>query len=398
MKHRMNHQTDKNQTDKTQAIAIAITIAIAMFQRRKTPPPYKRVNKHQSAASKKAAEAATVRTTDNSSNPTNHTKKKGSSSINTSSVQKTMLPKQIFEHDPKEVILRCAQRIAPYSLSVDTLVRSLRTIRSNPNNTKYQSIDTSSTAFQRSLNAPGVMDFLRAMNFRFCSASTKNYNTSNSNSNSNRDRDSNHTTMLTLLHFDPAVFYLGISALEQIQQTSRVYKKHKALRTFQKEIDTCFVDTNIQAVNENELSARQHYLSKLPRAPSSGGSPITIEFGLPVVNTANSKTGSGDHSRTCDSTKTDRDNDKPKKISRDFDHDDTLDDVVNWLGGHINSSIPTKLRTGEWNIVDRNRMGSDTDDFKYYRLDVTELSDKTLHCIGCWPSARIAIVPAIPAK
>merc|ERR1712238_203003 len=83
------------------------------------------------------------------------------------------------------------------------------------------------------------------------------------------------------------------------------------------------------------------------------------------------------------------------KISRAFDHDDTFDDVVNWLGGHIHSSIPLKLQTGAWNIIDRNRIGSDNDDFNYYRLDVTELSEKTLYSIGCWPSARIAIIPNV---
>lgn len=105
--------------------------------------------------------------------------------------------------------------------------------------------------------------------------------------------------------------------------------------------------------------------------------------------------GSGSGSLKEDIGIEDNNTNKLKKISRDFDHDDTLDDVVNWLGGHINSSIPRKIRTGEWNIVDRNRIGSDNDDFNYYRLDVTELFDKTLYYIGCWPSARIAIVPSL---
>jgi len=278
------------------------------------------------------------------------------------------------------------------------LLRSLRTIRSNQNTKKYQSIDTSSLVFQRSLNAPGVIDFLRAMYFRSSSPSTKNKK-SNSNNNNNNSK------MLTLLQFDPTAFDVGISALEHIQQTSRAYAKHKALRTFHKEIGTCLVD-DTKSVNENEMLQRQQFLSKLPQEPSSGGSPITIEFGLPVVNTAHNNTvsggggGGGSGTRGNGSSKADsgsEHNQKNKltKISRAFDHDDTLDDVVNWLGGHINSSIPKKIRTGEWNIVDRNRLGSETDDFKYYRLDVTTLSDKTLYYIGCWPSARIAIVPSV---
>merc|ERR1712194_782820 len=156
------------------------------------------------------------------------------------------------------------------------LLRSLRTIRSNQNTKKYQSIDTSSLVFQRSLNAPGVIDFLRAMNFRYSSPSTKNKK-SNSNNNNNNSK------MLTLLQFDPTAFDVGISALEHIQQTSRAYAKHKALRIFQQEISTCFLVDATKAVHDHELSERQHYLSKLPHEPSNGGSPITIEFGLPVV-------------------------------------------------------------------------------------------------------------------
>jgi len=247
--------------------------------------------------------------------------------------------------------------MAPYSLSVDTLLRSLRTLRSHPHTNKYHSINTSSSVFQRSLHAPGVLDFLCAMNFRYASPSSTKHN--------------NNSKMLMLLQFDPAVFDVGISALEHIQQTSRAYAKHKALRIFQQEISTCFLVDATKVVHDHELSERQHYLSKLPHEPSNGGSPITIEFGLPVVPIV-------------------------PKISRDFDHDDTLNDVVNWLGGHIHRSIPMKLRTGHWNIVDRNRFaGSNKDDFQYYRLDVHELSEKTLYAIDCWPSARIAIVPRV---
>merc|ERR1712166_1436691 len=81
------------------------------------------------------------------------------------------------------------------------------------------------------------------------------------------------------------------------------------------------------------------------------------------------------------------------KISRGFDHDDILEDVINWLGGQA-SMIPSKLKTGEWSLVDRNTHGSE-EDYNYHRLDVSELSNKTLHYIGCWPSGRIALVPSL---
>jgi len=350
-----------------------------MFQRRRTPPPYQQVKKQQSASSKKAAAAAAaviVCTTDKKSNPNSGKKQ-----------HKTMiLPKQLSDHAPKEMILRCAQRMAPYSLSVDTLLRLLRTLRSHPQTTKYHSIDTSSMVFQRSLHAPYVLDFLRAMNFWYSSSSRTKYNNRNSNINSNNSK------ILTLLQFDPALFYIGISALEQIQQTSTAYAKHKALRTFHKEIDTvCSVDAT-KAVHENELSERKHYLSKLPKEPCSRGSAITIEFVLPGVTTASTSGSIKADSGIANNHK----NNTLQKITRAFDHDDTLNDVVNWLGGHIHSAIPKKLRTSTWHLVARNRRAGsdDTDDaFQYSRWDVTTLSDQTLYSLGRWPSARITIVP-----
>merc|ERR1712194_393243 len=152
----------------------------------------------------------------------------------------------------------------------------------------------------------------------------------------------NNRKMLTMFKFDPAVFYIGISALEHIQHTSRAYAKHKALRIFQQELDTLLVDDSTKAVDDHERSERQHFLSKLPHEPSSGGSPITIEFGLSVVTTANtnytvSSGGGGRGTGTSSSTKANMgsdDNHKKNtlhKISRVFDHDDTFDDVMNWL-------------------------------------------------------------------
>jgi len=311
--------------------------------------------KHPSAASRNAGRAATARSGGGSGLIATH--------------PNVHMPKRLSQHDQEEILLRCANRVAPYSLSVDTLVRSLKTIQSNPGIRKYQSIDTTSAAFQRSLNAPGVLDFLRAVNFHSSPAT-------------------NNRKTLTLSHFDPAAFYVGISALEQIQQTSPEYAKDKALRVFQKELDDILAT---KSVNEDETSARERYLSKLPSEPINGSSPIVVEFGLTTSNgISGGSTNANDINNKQQPLAT-----KQHKISRGFDSDDTLGDVVNWLGGHA-SVIPTKLETGEWTIVDRNRNGSE-EDYNYHRLDVSELSNKTLHYIGCWPSGRIAVVPRFTA-
>mmetsp|Transcript_50068 Transcript_50068/g.56703 ORF Transcript_50068/g.56703 Transcript_50068/m.56703 type:complete len:430 (+) Transcript_50068:72-1361(+) len=311
-------------------------------QRRRNPPP---LAKQQLAASKNVGRASTNRTTEVNNNNIHNTH------------PKVKIPKRLSQHDQEDIILRCANRVAPYSLSVDTLLRSLKVIQSNPRNVKFQTIDTNAVAFQRSLNAPGVLDFLKAVNFHYFP-------------------NSNNKT-LTLSHFDVAAFYLGISALEQIQQQSSDYAKHKTLRLFQKELIDSLATTS---KSNDETLARNRYLSKLPLEPVKGGSQITVEFGVTISNIANNSINS------------DNDN-QLTKISRGFDHDDTLGDVINWLGSQA-SVIPNKLETGEWNLVDRNRQGSE-ENYKYHRLDISELSDKTLQYNGCWPSGRMAIVPRL---
>lgn len=328
----------------------------------------RRRQQSQSAASKNAGRAAVSRTTSTNNNNNNITAKLKQNLSNTH--PKVQMPKRLSQHDQEDIIMRCANRVAPYSLTVDTLLRSLRTIQADPSNRKYHAVDTTTAMFRRSLNAPGVLDFLKALNFH------PNYN--------------NHKT-LTLAHFDAAAFYLGISALEQIQQSSPEYAKDKALRLFQKELASALATNTAE-----ELSARTKFLSKLPSEPTkgSGGSQITVEYGIILNNNNND-------------TDTDTNNTPQSKITRGFDHDDTLGDVVNWLGGQA-SVIPDKLETGEWRLVDRNRRqdndndtgngngnGNDDYNYNYQRLDLAELKDRTLQYIGCWPSGRLAIVPKV---
>lgn len=300
----------------------------------------------QSAASKNAGEAAASRLTSTAKLP-----KKGLASTH----PKVQMPKRLSQHDQEDVIMRCANRVAPYSLSVDTLLRSLKTIQGNPSNRKFHTVDTSTAMFQRSLSAPGVLDFLKAVNFH------PNYN--------------NQRT-LTLSHFDAAAFYLGISALEQMQQKSTEYIKDKSLRVFQKDVAGLLSGKT----TAEELSARTELLSKLPSEPSRKGSQITIEFGI-VLNKNNDTNNDASSEPSL------------AKITRGFDHDDTLGDVIQWLGGQA-TAIPQKLETGEWKLVDRNRQGPG-EDYSFHKLDLKELKNRTLQYVGCWPSGRLAIVPKL---
>ena len=294
----------------------------------------KKVNnkpKTKSAASKRAGQAALKR----------FDKDDGSGSSNTpaaaiASHPKVQVPKRLSQHDREDVIMRCASRLSFHPMAVDTLLRSLRTIRANPQNLKYQTIDTTTAGFQRSLDKPGVRDFLKAVGF---------YSMQNGR-------------ILKLSVFDPATFYLGISALEQIQQTSTDYANNKAVLTFEKQIEQA-----LAAQDDHEVAKRAEFMSKCPSESLTAGSQVTVELG----NT---------------------------KISRKFDGDDTLHDVVHWLGGHT-SMIPQKLlETKEWHLVDRNH----PDALPYDDLEENGVLEKTLQYLGCWPSGRLAIVPTLPYR
>lgn len=312
--------------------------------------------RQQSAASRNAGLAASSRI----ENRSNNSKQ---SLANTH--PKVQMPKRLSQHDQEDIIMRCTSRVAPYSLAVDTLLRSLKTIQANPSNRKYHTVDTTTAMFQRSLNAPGVLDFLKAVNFH------PNYN--------------NQKT-LTLTHFDAAAFYLGISALEQVQQSSPEYTKDKTLRLFQKDLSSALSGTgNV----DKEMSARRDFLSKLPSEPIKGGSQITVEYGV-TLNNANTDANSNTNTYTYTNDKAPQ---SLTKITRGFDHDDTLGDVVHWLGGQA-SAIPEKLEKGEWHLVDRNRQGAE-EDYNFHRLDLDDLRDRTLQYVGCWPSGRLAIVPKL---
>ena len=305
----------------------------------------------QSAASRKAGEAALSRF-DNSSNKSkpqrNNTTKIKAKLVVTSkpavidlttetpkavpvpSHPKVQVPKRLSEHDKEDQILRCAKRVAPHPQAVDTLLKSLQQLQKNPKNPTFQSIDTSSAAFHRTLSAPGVLDFLKAMNYYPSPISPK---------------------ALELVMVDPATLYLGVSALEQIQQTSQEYKQNKAILVFDKEIKQ---ELELGDSDMQESIQRSEFLSKCPSEPTHGGGLIQVQCG-------------------------------DTKLSRKFDGDDTLLDIIHWLGSH-GSAIPKKLFEGQWFLQDKNHSNAPP-------YNVTDLQHKTLQYIGCWPSGRLAIVP-----
>ena len=73
-------------------------------------------------------------------------------------------------------------------------------------------------------------------------------------------------------------------------------------------------------------------------------------------------------------------------VSRRFDGDDTLDDVLHWLGGCYGDEVLDKLRGAErvWCLCDLNR-------YPLLPLDVEKHRGKTLQYLGLFPSGKLGV-------
>jgi len=242
------------------------------------------------------------------------------------------LPKKLEEKSKEEQILRNVDRVKSHPSSVDTLYKALVALRNDPNNDKFRKIDKSSKGYQRSLaNAPGAEALLLTMNF------TNNRNT--------------NFLLLDRSRVDPALLYLGISALENAKNSTE-YKEAKQLLQFQKDIRDVMFSVNS---SESEAVLRAGFMSNCPTEPPEGrGALMQVTLGDEVVR-------------------------------RRFDADDTLQDILNWLGGH-GSMIPDKLvQTREWCLIDKNRTPGNTP------INCDANKKRTLQYVGFWPSGKLEI-------
>lgn len=241
------------------------------------------------------------------------------------------IPSKLEDKSKEEQILRNVDRLKSHPTAVDTLYKALTALRTDPNNQKFRRIDKSNPGYQRSVaSAPGAEALLLVMNFT----------------------QIGNTLVLDRSRVDPALLFLGISALEDARKSSE-YQEAKRQIQFTNEIKTIHLQVNS---SEQEALMRANFISKCPTEPPGGrGALVQVGFG-------------------------------DETIKRRFDGDDVLQDVVNWLGGH-GSAIPDKLLTREWCLVDKNR-------FPISPIDVKLNLDKTLQYVGFWPSGKLEIRPS----
>jgi hypothetical protein len=205
-------------------------------------------------------------------------------------------------------------------------------VQRDPDNSKFRAIDKTTLGYQRSVEgAPGAESLLRAMNFY-----PKGPN----------------TLVLERSQVDPALLFLGVSALEQAKDSSE-YKDRKRKLRFAKEVEEIRLSGDS---SQAEAIRRADFMSKCPTEPDEGRGAL-----LQVVIADDS-------------------------VRRRFDGDDVVRDVLNWLGGH-GSIIPEKILSREWCLVDLNR-------YPLVPIDCEKSLGKTLQHVGCWPSGRLEIQPS----
>jgi hypothetical protein len=322
--------------------------------------------KNTAASSNRNTSTTTSRTATTSANtfPT-------SSTMNTHTVSKThpkvTMPTKMKDKSKEEQILRCSKRLAPYPHAVDTLLQAFTFVKNYPHNSKYRKINTQTSGYQKVLEGkPGVVDLITAMNFQKRGAEY----------------------ILQQSDLDLALLFLGISALENIR-LSREYLTEKRNIQFKRDIKRIIEGSNLNAnVDQDaELLKRSAFLQKVPSEPDDGsGALLQLYLGSSNRNSVHDEDPTKNMllKQTKDMNITETET--IEKISRRFDGDDTLQNIVDWIGAH-GSCIPEKLMSREWSLVDLNK-------YPLEEIDVESCLGDTLQRVGCWPSGRLELRPS----
>jgi hypothetical protein len=245
-------------------------------------------------------------------------------------------------------------------MSIDTLHRTLVAVRTHPTEIKYRTIDRNNINYIKYIkNVPGAEELLLVMNYRLLLK--------------------DNVLQLDYQFVDDALLYLGISALE-MARTRQEYIIGKKLYNFQKDMIRIgsTSSSNSVTMTENETYIRLNYMSKCPREPKGGGTRIDVYLGNSTNENECSNDTTGLH------------------VHRRFDGDDTLEDVLNWLGGCYGSELLDKLKggvvgdsssegRGVWCLCDLNTVLSPTP------FDVVKHQRKTLQYLGLFPSGKLGI-------
>merc|ERR1712157_452579 len=174
---------------------------------------------------------------------------------------------------------------------VDALYKTFISVQNNPDDIKFRKINKMSKGYQRCFtNAPGAEDILLAMNYR---------------------RKGTNYLVLDRFMVDPALLFLGISALEKTRSTEE-YKETKRKELFTKTITNLLKQqqktSSSTTIMKDEARRRAEHARHVPIEPTGGrGAFVQVHVTDDIV------------------------------FRRRFDGDDTLDNVLHCLGSEKSS-------------------------------------------------------------
>jgi hypothetical protein len=244
---------------------------------------------------------------------------------------------------------KLAEGFAGHPTSLDTILAVLKMILENPTDTKYRRLRLSNRRFAATVvGAPSGIDFLLQLGFA-------------------RDMSQG---VEALLHTrgDLGLLWLGKSVLE-VQQQTAAYERAKAALDQQEKAaqeEKSFRDAMAasQTTASAEEEARRDAFRR--RVPSE---PLLTGQATPT-GASRIKLLMGEH-----------------KVVRRFASDDTLADVVTFIGS-LNSAAPEMFATGAWALWD----------FTVHppkQLACTGAdAPKTLYGLELWPAATLSVTPA----
>ena len=142
---------------------------------------------------------------------------------------------------PEERVQRCAQALAGHAQAVDILITSLNRALEHPNDEKYRRVNPSNPAFAATVGAtPGGVDMLYAVGF---------------------EPVHGH---LVLQKRDPALLWLGKSALETVRTSGQYQASKEAVQV------EAALGLSEKSYSEEDHKRRAQWAAKVPAEPAEG--------------------------------------------------------------------------------------------------------------------------------
>eukprot|EP00588_Corethron_pennatum_P017704 CAMPEP_0194304772 /NCGR_PEP_ID=MMETSP0171-20130528/2405_1 /TAXON_ID=218684 /ORGANISM="Corethron pennatum, Strain L29A3" /LENGTH=424 /DNA_ID=CAMNT_0039056123 /DNA_START=92 /DNA_END=1366 /DNA_ORIENTATION=- len=230
--------------------------------------------------------------------------------------------------------VRCAERLASTPRALDALRRAMYTLAREPFSPTHRTIETGKGTMYNEIlsDAPGASELLRAVGYVAVSSPTPR---------------------LHLAKTDEVVLAMAVSALEEAQK-SDAYIFAKKLISFAKEV---------QKVVQSDIDEAKKlmYSGKIPSETKfemgEGAQLVKVRVIL--------------HSDLT--------------VTRNFDSDDTVGDMMNWVGTY-SPAVAGRLWEGDWQVENITT-------YPPQSINCKVESKETLQGAGLWPSGTLRLCP-----